>query len=316
MMASRQLELFSLGNVDALAPAEAPPLEPSDTLKSAIGPFTEYMRQRVFAENTIDAFLSDMGLLLEFLGPETSLADCSTRRLRDFLRYLRDERDAPCSAKSLDRRITTLKVFFGWLANKAVLDRDRAAALEHYGARSPLPQILSHAEVERVLAVTRGMRDSAEEPDARPHLLVSLVLATAIKKAECLRIALRHIDLGDPDRPSVYIEHKKARRQFKSRRLALPTDLAPTLRAYLSRYQPQERLFECTGRNLEYVLHRVSTMAGLRLPMTFERLRWTSAAESLREGMDPEHLRRRLGLSRIAWQEALPIIQKLAEEPL
>ena len=315
-MTDRQLELFPLQEMEALDLPSKPQLQPSDTLVASLEPFTEYMQQKEFAQNTIEAFLSDMSLLVDFVGPKTSLGDCSTQRLRGFISYLRHGRGAPCSLKSLDRRITTLKVFFGWLADKAVLPRDPAAPLEHYGARSPLPQVLSDAEIERVLEITRNMRDADQEPDARPHLLISLILTTGIKKAECMGIALQHSDISEPERPSVYIRHTKPRKQFKSRRLALPADFVPTLEAYLRRYQPTAKLFECTPRNLEYVLHRISTVANLRIPMTFERLRWTSAVRSFREGMNVERLRRRLGLSRISWQDTFPIIQKLAEEPL
>jgi len=64
------------------------------------------------------------------------------------------------------------------------------------------------------------------------------------------------------------------------------------------------------------VLHTIATVAGLSIALTFDMLRWTSAARSLRAGMESDHLRRRLGLSEIAWQETSPMLNKLIEEPL
>jgi site-specific recombinase XerD len=315
-MPDKQLELFPNAGLQGLNLPQGPDLRPTDSLGKTMEPFTEYMQQKGFAENTIASFLGDMGLLIKFLGPETALDKCSTQQLERFLDFIRTGRGVPCSPKSLDRRITTLKVFFGWLAEKSVLPNDPAAPLVHYGARSPLPTILVEEQIREVLRVTKAMRDAEEAPDARPHLLITLLLATAIKKAECMRIELHHIDLSDAAQPSVYIHYDKPRQRFKTRRLALPADWPQTLEVYLRRYQPKERLFECTPRNLEYVLHNISTLAYLANPMTFEMLRWTSATQSLREGMDEERLRKRLGLSRIAWQETLPILQKLAEGPL
>ncbi len=316
-MSAKQFELFSLENLKELDLPQGPALSASSPLKDTFAPFQEYMDQKEFTENTVRCFLSDMRLFVEFAGPATPLSDCSTERLREFLHYLQEERDAPCSPKTLDRRITTLKVFFEWLSHYDILPHDPAEALEHRQARSPLPHILSEAQIQATLSVTRAMRDADEAPDARPHLLIILILSTGIKKGECMDIALQHIDPGGPDTPpSVYIHYDEPRLLFKRRRLALPEDWIDTLEIYLRRYQPQEKLFECTARNLEYVLHKVSNLANLRRNITFEMLRWTCAARNYREGMDDERLRKRLGLSEVAWADTLSTIQKLAEGPL
>ena len=131
-----------------------------------------------------------------------------------------------------------------------------------------------------------------------------------------MRITLEQIDLGNPEQPSVYIHYEQPRQRLKSRLLALPADFAATLEVYLRRYQPRERLFECTPRNLEYVLHNVTALAGLRHKVTFEMLRWTSAVRSFQDGMAEDRLRRRLGLSQMAWRQTLPVIEQLAEGPL
>jgi integrase/recombinase XerD len=315
-MADQQRELFPFANPDAIELAPPPDLTTNSTLREALPLFQEHMGRKEFAVNTVKAFLHDMGLFAEHVGPETSLGACSTEKLRQFVHYLQYERKAPCSPKSLDRRITTLKVFFRWLADYGIIPADPAEPLAHDRPQSPLPHILTDEQADSILDITRSMRDADESPDARPHLLMSLLLATGVKKAECMRIALEHIDLSDVQRPTVYIHYDKPRQRFKSRLLALPAEWTPTLEAYLRRYQPRELLFECTPRNLEYVLHNVSAVAALRHPLTFESLRWTSAVRSYREGMDEERLRKRLGLSRISWRETLPIIQKLAEGPL
>ena len=310
------MELFPLGGIEPAKLPAAPELTADDSLLKALDLFQTFMRQREFSANTINSFNNDLQLLINYLGQDFRLEQCTTHRLESFVQHLQYGRGVPCSAKSLDRRITTLKVFFGWLASNGVLAHDPAAPLVHYGAASPLPQILNPQQIEAILAVTRSMRDASEAPDARPHLLVTLILGTAIKKSECMNIALQHLDLGDPAQPSVYIHYEKPRQRFKSRRLALPADWTTTFEAYMRRYQPKEKLFECTARNLEYVLHTTAMLAHLRDMLTFETLRWTSAVESARAGMDPERLRKRLGLSRISWQQTWPILQKLIEKPL
>ena len=313
---ARQLELFLFGSSPSIDLPHGPALHAGSTLQDALPLFAEHMRDRELAENTRRAFLSDISLLADYAGSATPLSDFSSVKLADFIHYLQFERGVPCSPKSLDRRVTTLRVFFGWLTRYDVLTTDPAASLAHHRPRSPLPSILAEEQIDTVLTITRSMRDAPEAPDARPHLLITLLLATGIKKSECMRVELHHIDLGDLHGPTVYIHYDKPRQRFKTRRLSLPEDWPGTLEIYLRRYQPQSRLFDCTARNLEYVLHGISTLANLRAKMTFEMLRWTCAVRGLEAGMEEERLRKRLGLSKVSWKESLPVILKLAEGPL
>ena len=52
-------------------------------------------------------------------------------------------------AKSYARRLTTLKVFFGWLTAAEVLDRDSAAPLIHVHPTTPFPEVLSDKTDQR-----------------------------------------------------------------------------------------------------------------------------------------------------------------------
>ena len=77
-------------------------------------------------------------------------------------------------------------------------------------------------------------------------------------------------------------------------------------------YKPTDFLFDCTPRNLEYVLDEVGQKAGIRnIQVGFETLRWTCAVRDLRAGMDDTHLRQKLGLSKIQWREISMKLGKL-----
>jgi integrase/recombinase XerD len=196
-----------------------------------------------------------------------------------------------------------------------VLPEDPAAPVVHRPVLTGLPRILSDAEVERVLGVTQFLR-GGERPDVRPHLLVTLILHTGIKKGECMSIVLNHIDLSDSTQPVLWIRYASPRRRHKERRLQLPTQWPLLLAEYRAQYEPRERLFPCTARNLEYVLKDVAERAGLSDGLSFETLRWTCAVRDYRAGMSPDRLRQKLGLSKISWREAGPKIASLAREPL
>jgi integrase len=294
----------------------APPdLGARSSLRSAMGGFEAHMQQQGFAENTIKAFLSDLNILAQFVGAGTAIGTISTRDLNHFTHWLVHERGVPCNPKSLARRVTTLKVFFDWLAEAGVLPSDPAAPVVHKPVITPLPEILSDAEVERALGVTQALRH-AEKPDARPHLLVTLLLHTGIKKGECMNVVMNHFDFSDPAQPVLWIRYANPSRRHKERKLRLPVWWPAIQAEYRAQYQPQESLFPCTARNLEYVLANVARQAELPRGLSFEMLRWTCAVRDYRAGMSADKLRQKLGISKITWREVGLKVTRLVGPPL
>ncbi|NLE77399.1 MAG: site-specific integrase [Chloroflexi bacterium] len=284
-------------------------------LRAAVQPFEEYMLSRGFTENTRKAFQGDFRRLREYLGHAKPLGVINTLLLNEYLAFLRSGRSRPCSPKTYARRVTTLKVLFAWLFETGVLPRDPAAPLLQESVRAPLASPLSDAQVEEVLAAAQAQLQG-EKPDPRPLVLVSLLLQTGIKKGECAAIRLADVDLASHDGPSLHIRHDSPRLQHKERRLALDRSLVPTLRRYIQQYELREHLFPWTPRNLEYILRDLATLASIEGGLSFERLRWTAALRDWRNGLEPDHLRRKLGLSQISWQEVQEKLQRLSEPPL
>jgi len=317
-MQGRQLPLFPLSGTpgERTQPlSSAPELTRESSLATAIGAFHGHMRRKGFSENTIKCFHSDLRLLSKYIGQATPIYKIATRNLEEFLTYLLEGRGVPCNAKSYSRRVTTLKVFFAWLVESEVLRHDPAAAIIHSRASTPLPEILYPAQVDRLMETAQRLMNDPDQPDARPYLLVSLLLQTGIKKSECMNIALEHLDLSDGRHPVLYVRYANAKSRHKERKLRLPIDFASTLEKYRARYQPKVNLFECTARNLEYVLTDLGQLAGIE-NISFEILRMTCAVRDFQNGMSDDVLRQKLGLSKITWAETGDKIRQLAAAPL
>ncbi|MCB0064829.1 MAG: site-specific integrase, partial [Caldilineaceae bacterium] len=232
--------------------------------------------------------------------------------LYEFLEWLQDGRGKPCSAKSLARRITTIKVFFGWLHGIGVIGTDPAEPILQQSAKTPLPTILNDAEVGRLVRTAQDYLWDRNKADARPFVLVNLLLQTGMKKAECARLLISDIDVTDPNAPEVSIRYPEERHAHKNRTVVLSADVAPALTDYLNQYKPENFLFECTPRNLEYVLDEVGRKAEIeRTQVGFETLRWTSAVRDFRKGVPEDRLRQKMGLSKISWRETREKILKL-----
>ncbi|MFQ5614677.1 MAG: tyrosine-type recombinase/integrase [Anaerolineae bacterium] len=317
-MADPQMPLFpQKGRKGQYGPpvAQLEKITDGSSLAAAAGAFYDHMLREGFSEHTVKAFSGDLRLLQKYLGPSLKLSEIGTKELNDFLTWLLHYRGVPCSPKTYARRVTTLKSFFGWLTATKVIPLDPAAAVVHHRVTTPLPQFLHDEQVDRLLETTENLL-SEDKPDARPHLLASLLLQTGIKKAECMRLALRDIDRSNPRQPTILIRYTNPRLHHKERKLGFASDLLPVLDQYLAAYQPGQNVFECTPRNLEYVLADVAERAQLTDGVSFEMLRWTCAVRDYRDGMASDKLRQKLGLSEVTWRETEAKLAKLSSPGL
>jgi site-specific recombinase XerD len=261
--------------------------------------------------NTIKAFLSDVRLLTQVLPPDRAVGDITTKDLNDFLHWLEHERNIPCSPKTLARRVTAVKSLFRWLQKGGVLVVDPAEKVLQHSVISPLPEVLTEAEIESVsLAADRWRRST--RPDSRPYTLLGLLLATGIKKSECLGIHLNHIDLHSPGEPYIFIRYASPANRYKERKLTLPADWIQAYEEYLIQYKPVDRLFPWSPRRLEYLLEDIGEGAGLTKHLSFDMCRWTCALQDYLNNIEPEKIRQKLGISKIQWREINLKLRQLA----
>lgn len=297
-----------------ILPAGEPILTLDSSLQAAIGAFEQHMQDEGFAVNTQKAFLSDLRLVGRYLGIGQPIGDVATQNLNDFLNWLLYERGVPCSPKSYARRVTTMKVFFGWLHDEHVLLANPASTVIQLSVTSPLPDVPTLDEVARTLDVTARIREgnAPEKGDARPDLLLNLLLQTGIKKGEAMAIVPNHIDRSDSGDPFLFVRYKNPRLRYKERKIALDPSWLAILDEYLAQYRPANTLFTCTARNLEYILRDVGDTAGIpHGRLSFENLRWRSAMDEYSITAEPDKVRQRLGLSKVTWRETKSKIEKL-----
>jgi integrase/recombinase XerD len=299
------------------AEEEQKQLNPKTSIQATLGYFEDHMRDEGFSLNTIKAFASDVRLLGKYLGIGQPIGEIGTKNLNDFLDWLVKERGVPCGPKSYARRVTTLKVFFGWLHETGVLPHDPAAEVIQKSVSSPIPTLPTTADLEKALIVSQDIRrgDSGKKPDARPHLLLTLLLKTGIKKGEAMNMVPNHIDRSDPDEPILFIRYANPRLRYKERKVPLDPEWLDVLDEYMVQYTPSDTIFTCTARNLEYILRDVGDEAGLeRGLLSFENLRWASALHDLQANIEPDDIRQKLGLSKITWRETKAKLEKLKQQ--
>ena len=288
-------------------------------LLDAMASFEEHMRAEGFANNTVKSFLSDIRLLHKYLGNKP-IGEIDSEDLNKFLNWLQYERGVPCSPKTYSRRVTTLKVLFAWLNRSEVIHLDPASGVAQKSVSSPLPTIPSPSEVESAIKVADAWRNAKDihgnkrKRDTRPFVLLNLLLQAGVKKGEAKGLLLEHIERDDAA-PQIFIRYTNPRMVYKERRIAVEPHWVEAVDDYITQYNLVDELFTCTPRNLEYILKDIGAEAGLEPSLlSFENLRWVSALTDLKNGVEPDLIREKLGLSKITWRETKHKLEQLREK--
>lgn len=282
------------------------PLTDQSSLAACAIPYQQDLMLRGKSNYTVTCFLSDLKMFSDYSGQDTPVGRVTKENLTDWLMKLKFGTKGQVPApKTMARRVTFLKNFFSWLIREQVIKEDPSASLTLERPLPPLPELLFDDEVQR-------LTDAASQ-DARAYCLVYLILNTGLKKEEVMGLKLHHIDLSDLHNPLVTVHFAAATgKQHRERRLALPGAFTTIFKNYQQKYRPTQEVFECTDRNLNYILAKAVKAANIKKRVTLQLLRDTFAVQQLRSGITPEALREKLGLSEEAWLESREKYRRLA----
>ncbi len=288
-------------------------INPRITLAPALQAWEIYLNDQGSSPHTITAFLGDLRLFASYLPPDRQVGEISLADLNNFLRWMEYERDVPCSPKTLARRITSLKSFFRWLHEGGVIPANPAEQVVQKSVRSPIPEVLSPEEIEKILDTALAYRQKPD-PDLRSYLLFSLLLETGIKKGECLSLSPNHIQLDAPDDPLVFIRYASPQNRYKERKLKLSQNWIEAYHEYRLHHNLDDRLFPWSARMLEYILEDLGKDAGITKRVSFSMCRWTCAVQDWQSGMYPNTIRQKLGVSEVQWREISRKLQILSKD--
>lgn len=302
---AKQLSLFPN------QPQSAQDISKQTALGATFDLFANYLLKEGKSEHTIKAFLGDMRLLAEYTDARTPVSQYITSGLNDYLDWMEHRRGVSCSRKTYARRVTSLKVYFKWLKQLGVIPYDPAMAILQRSGPAPLSEALTDQQVLDCIDASMTMK-KGDFQDYRAELLFRLLLQTGIKKSETGSLKREDIDRSNPNYPTVVIKHKQ-KDVYKERRLSLDSEFLKLLDLYYQQYAPKETVFNCTTRNLEYILTEVGERADVPFKLSFEVMRWTFAVRDYVNDVEPDMIREKLGLSKTSWYETSDKIRKIAE---
>jgi integrase/recombinase XerD len=273
-----------------------------------------YLRDQGRSDFTIKAFLGDLKLLQKFLPTDVTVGSITTNDLARFINWLESGRGKgiSCTPKSLSRRVTTIKSFFRWLTSHGRIGFDPAESIVQHTVISPLQEVLTREEEAKVLETAKKMFD-AEKGDSRPYVLLRMLLETGIKKSECLNLKLSHLFINEGEK-YLFVRYSDLKDRNKERKISVSEDWADAFQKYLSQYKLEDAVFPWSPRRLEYILEDIGKAAGLEKHLSFSMCRWNSALNDIRNGIELDAIRQKLGISKIQWREIKLKLQELERQ--
>lgn len=153
-------------------------------LRAAHKRFLDFLGNQKRAHATILAYGKDIEQLVAFLADlgKTSVNEVSQGDLETFLKKL--EKDS-YTAKSVSRKINSIKTFYRFLRADGLTRQDPASEISHPKYEVKPPRILSRVEY-------RALRDACRE-DVRISAIVELFLQTGIRIGELANLKVTDI---------------------------------------------------------------------------------------------------------------------------
>lgn len=295
-------------------PSDSFHIDQKSTFPVAVRYWEIYLRDQGRSDFTIKAFLGDLKLLQIFLPTDAVVGSITTNDLVRFIGWLENGRGKgiSCTPKSLSRRVTTLKSFFRWLTTHGRINIDPAEQIVQHTVISPLQEVLTRKEEEKVVGIAKKMFAS-ENGDSRPYVLLKMLLETGIKKSECLNLKLSHL-FTDENEKYLFVRYPDLKDRNKERKISVSDEWVIAYQNYLSKYHPEDTVFPWSPRRLEYILEDIGKAAGLEKHLSFSMCRWNSALNDMRKGLEMDTIRQKLGISKIQWREIKLKLLKLERQ--
>ena len=143
------------------------------------------------SQHTIRAYQNDLIQYLNFIIDFSS--NLESVDPKDIQYFLSDMGKTKVSAKTMARKLATIKSFYKYLANNQIIASNIARTIKSPKIPKRLPNFLTVKEIQKLLNYPYG--DSLK--DFRDRLILELFYSTGIRMSELVRIKIKDIDFSN-----------------------------------------------------------------------------------------------------------------------
>lgn len=265
------------------------------TLQNALGLFTGALTKKGKSTNTIVAYKGDINQLLNFLRNQLNVVTIDGVKADHIENFKKDLVKNNYTAKSVSRKLNSIKNFFSFLRNENVIEVDPSTEIKHPKYENDLPKILKPIEY-------RSLRDACRN-DVRCSAIVELMLQAGLRIKE-----IENLKLDDIKDSEVFIENYES---HPSRNVPLNNSAKTSLKHYLEegRYQSKSKNVFVTktgrkllARNIRSLLNRYFLKADIK-NIKVNDLRNTFIVFQLKSGVPIDVVSQVVGHKRISTTE-------------
>ncbi len=252
------------------------------------------------AENTVVSYERDLKKMLRYLEAEGvgELSQVTSTSLNSYILYLERQGRAPAT---ISRSVASMKAFCQYLQRRGVVRPEVTDELHAPHIEKRIPEIMTLAEVEQLLAAARG----GSPKELRDCAMLELLYATGIRVSELIHLTLEDVNLTmeyircQDGRKERIIPFGRVAREAVSRYLTLR-------RKALLHGQESPWLFtNCSGQPMSRqgcwkLIKGYGKKAGITMEITPHTLRHSYAAHLVENGADLHAVQEMLGHSDIS----------------
>lgn len=258
-----------------LPPGNTKPLILPEQFLGAQELFLQYLiSERRLAENSVSAYTADTSVFLSYLviQRKNELRDVDITIIHGFLAHCRDSN---ISHRSNARRVSALRTFFNFLAQRGLVSTNPFAAVDLPRSGRKLPIALSESEVTALLDPPAVLTPVGRRNRAMLYLLYS----TGLRVSELVRLPLSACNLS-----ACFV--RVLGKGNKERLIPFGRQAKEKIEEYLSLARPL--IVKGKRSNYLFVTNRGSCMTRLRF---WQIIRTTALAAGIDKDISPHMLR-------------------------
>ena len=265
------------------------------SIENALSLFTGALTKNGKSSNTIVAYKGDLNQLITFLKKQYEVSSIDTVTENFIEAFKKDLNQKEYTAKSISRKLNSIKNFFSFLKNEGVLLTDPSIEVKHPKYENDLPKILKPIEF-------RSLRDACRN-DSRATAIVELMLQSGLRIKE-----IENLKLDNVKESEILIESYQS---HPSRVVPLNNSAKTALKKYLEdgRYPGKAKNVFVTktgrsllARNIRSLLNRYFTKADIK-DIKVNDLRNTFIVFQLKAGVPIDVVSQIIGHKRISTTE-------------
>ncbi len=169
-------------------------------LEGSLNAWLAYLRgTRGYSENTLTAYQADIARFFAFLtghfGAVPSQAVLASLKTPDLRAWMARERASGASARTLARRLSALKSFAGWLADRGDVDLSVIQSMRGPAVKARLPRPIEAGTAAKLGEALHGQ--SKDWKSLRDEAVIYLMYGAGLRVSEALSLRASDLPLGD-----------------------------------------------------------------------------------------------------------------------